>query len=81
MQRRTTPAGDGAWKLDYRFSQRYIKGRSTTGIWSGDTADKIGWNHYFNPTYQWWEKVVTQDGDTVYDTTTFDALFQAEGAT
>lgn len=78
--RRVTAQGTEAWKLEYRFSQKIVKGRLVGGtVLSGFEAVAIGWNHYFNPAEQWWDKVQTSNGDYPYATANFAYLFQAAG--
>lgn len=77
--RRVTPQGTEAWKLEYRFSQKIVKGRVAGDIYEGYEAVAIGWNHFFHPGYMRWDKLQTTDGDNVYKTANFAPLFQAEG--
>lgn len=77
--RRLTPQGEDAWKLEYRFSQRIIKGRIAGALLLGYEDDAIGWNHFFHQGDKHWEKIETPDGDNVYETADFGPLFQPEG--
>lgn len=79
--RRVTPQGADAWKLEYRFSQRYIKGRTPNEEQvTGFDSSVITWNEFYNPARGWWDVIQTEDTDKVYAYSDFANLFRAEGA-
>ncbi len=81
MHRRVTPQGEQAWKIEYRFSQKVIKGPilhlEAPPVNSGDG---IGWNYEYNPKEAQWDVLVDKNDKYMYQEATFAELFQAEGA-
>lgn len=51
--------------LDLRFQERHIK----------DGNNVRGWNHFFRADVNKWDKLLTQDGQTVYQTVTNQDLY------
>lgn len=78
MYRRTTTLGEEAWKLEYRFSQRSIKGLA--GELPGGLSDPVGWNHFYHPQNHWWERIKNKQGGNVYYKADFAPLFEPEPA-
>lgn len=86
-KRITTLDGTRAWQIDYKYVEKVAKCKTTlvsgSDIRAAGTA--AGWNREFIDSYRTatavvplndWIKVLTQAGDrTIYETTSFDALY------
>lgn len=64
------------WTLDFKFSEKNLG--QPLGVTSSIIAPDMGWNYFYRPEKGQFEVLLKQNGDRVYATTDFEAMFKRD---